>query len=90
MKLKTSTAFTDQLIISNKNQVEIFKELRQIGPYKIPDEIEFGESGQPEFFAVRKVEFLTQPTAERFDLVRQKHFGHDQKLMKIDLGEPPW
>ncbi len=80
----------DSLIVSNKNQTEIFTKLQQIGPYKIPGEIEFNEGGHHEVFTVHRVEFLSQPTVEWFDLVRQKHFGNDQKLRGVDLGEPVW
>ena len=81
---------TDQLVVSNKTQVEIFKKMQQIGSYKIPGEIEFNEGDHHELFVIRKAEYLPQPTAEWFDLVRQKHFGNDPKLRGMDLGEPIW
>jgi hypothetical protein len=81
---------TDPLVVSNKTQVEIFKNLKQVGSYKIPGEIVFNTGDHHELFVIRKVEFLPQPTAEWFDLVREKHFGRDQKLRATDLGEPVW
>jgi hypothetical protein len=79
-----------QLESSHEQQIEIFKKLKQYGPYKIPGEIEFNEGDRHELFLVRKVEFLPQPTPEWFALVRKKHFENDEKIRKMDLGEPVW
>lgn len=83
-------ANAEQLTAENKGQNETFKKLRQVGPYKVPSEIQFDEGDHHELFIIRKVEFLPEPVAEWFDLVRKKYFERDDKIRQMDLGEPVW
>jgi hypothetical protein len=83
----------DVLAVSTNGTTEQFSELKQFGPYQIPQRIEITDSSRHEVYHVRRVEFLNEPDTNWFWWIREKYFDGNSRgspLWKTNLNEAGW
>lgn len=69
---------------------ERFAKLKQVGPYRIPQRIEWIDHDSRQILQVRRVEFFNRPDTNWFAWIKAKYFEQSSLALKTNLNEAGW